>query len=586
MTVKYGVYLTDNDGWFGSGTPKICQDFNNVFHMVYMGDHYTNSHPSYGKKYHAYSTDKENWTINVFDQQYEDRDYSYSDPAVVSDSDGNVFIIYEIQLSGIRYLKCAKWNGGDSYTITTIYTASDLDESIEAITATVDINKNIHVVCNIYDWDGYGNWTFFHFTRSNETGLWSQVATFTYGKSLWYINAFLQATPNGKLYHCVEKDRWGIAIKEYSEGTWGSHIMIFDASPDKYVYDLAFVVDTNSDYYVCWVCWATASSGVVIRRTINGILQDIEYITEDYYESTSVMTSGGVQVLVVDPSTMTTVKVYYLSEGNWVSLDWEEAPLNSGDILYWIFASNGLYSGKLPNLGEFWAWLIIRSEVGDEVYKYTYFLYMSLIPTITTIDASSITYDSAQLNGKTDDTFDELRFYWGVESMNLIYTEIASGTTGEFNKSIAQLEAAKTYYFKAGGIKDGTDYHGEELSFTTLNPADYNRTSKLTVIVQDKRSRPIFLAECIAWTYGGGLIERQWSDNGYATFNCIPNNIPVYVTAQWGSNYIRWDNVYCSGGDSILQMVNQSHTRNTDSTVKGVPTSQPSSPATGMVYIG
>lgn len=221
-------------------------------------------------------------------------------------------------------------------------------------------------------------------------------------------------------------------------------------------------------------------------------------------------------------------------------------------------------------------------------YGEDYRPYLTVVTgvSVTTEAATATDYDSSILHGTTSDTFTSLGFHYGTVSGTLPYMKGASGTTGDFNATISKLNAGTTYYFKASGIYEGEFYYGDELNFTTTNPADYDRTSDLTVIVQDGKSRPIFLAECIAWTYGDGFIERQWSDNGYATFNYIPNNIPVYVTAQWGSNYIRWDNVYASSGANALTMTTNTHVQNTDDYVKGTPTEEPSSPTTGMVYSG
>jgi len=203
---------------------------------------------------------------------------------------------------------------------------------------------------------------------------------------------------------------------------------------------------------------------------------------------------------------------------------------------------------------------------------------------VTTVAASGTSYDLATLNG-THVGVALVFFQWDF-TMDLAYWTIPAAANGSFSKQITGLPPNTTVYFRAVGIDVYENVvYGDVLSFTTT--AVTPRTSSYTEVVLSPRGKPIFLAECKAWTYNGGLIETQYSDNGIATFSQIPTDTPVYIESKWGRHgYQRTDNIFCSSSADIVTLVTQSHIQNTDDYVKGVPTAQPGTPSTGMVYCG
>jgi hypothetical protein len=130
------------------------------------------------------------------------------------------------------------------------------------------------------------------------------------------------------------------------------------------------------------------------------------------------------------------------------------------------------------------------------------------------------------------------------------------------------------------------DFNFEVWGVPTAPPV--YRTANYVETVQDKRGKPIFMAECKAFTYAGELLETQYSNNGIATFTQIPVDVPVYIESRWGRRgYQRTDNIFCSSAADILTMVTQSHAQNTDAYTKGVQvTTVPAGPPAGRWYVG
>jgi len=99
-------------------------------------------------------------------------------------------------------------------------------------------------------------------------------------------------------------------------------------------------------------------------------------------------------------------------------------------------------------------------------------------PTISTVAAGSIDYDSATLNGSIDITGGENAtqhgFAYGTDSA--LSTVIATTTlgaysgTGTFNETINSFDPSTTYYFRAYATNGGGTGYGSILNFTTDAP--------------------------------------------------------------------------------------------------------------------
>lgn len=206
--------------------------------------------------------------------------------------------------------------------------------------------------------------------------------------------------------------------------------------------------------------------------------------------------------------------------------------------------------------------------------------------TVTTLDATGISYGLATLNGIADVGIDWVCFQYGTESGNLIYSTYPQAYTSPFSQQLSNLVPNTAYYFRAIGLVGlNTIVYGDELYFTTSSissPRGY------TLIQQDYRGRPIFLAECkaIDSIYTGVVYETQYTNNGIATFVNLPNDRPVDIEVRWGKQYRKYYNVYEATGDELVGVLASSHEQNTDAIVNGVRITLPASPALGEIYLG
>lgn len=112
-----------------------------------------------------------------------------------------------------------------------------------------------------------------------------------------------------------------------------------------------------------------------------------------------------------------------------------------------------------------------------------------------------------------------------------------------------------------------------------------------TLIQEDRRGRPIFLAECKAIVRATGeVVETGWTNNGIYRFTQLPTDQVIDVEVRWGfgpgAQFRKYYNVYEAAGDDIVALVTNSHTQNTDATVNGVEvTTEPASPSVGNSYV-
>ncbi len=105
-------------------------------------------------------------------------------------------------------------------------------------------------------------------------------------------------------------------------------------------------------------------------------------------------------------------------------------------------------------------------------------LLASTPPTVTTNNATSITPNSAVLNGTLTSlgtaSSANVSFQWGLSSGNYTNTTptVAMSATGTFNANLTGLSANTTYYFLAKAVGDGTS-NGSERSITTTAVAGH-----------------------------------------------------------------------------------------------------------------
>lgn len=103
--------------------------------------------------------------------------------------------------------------------------------------------------------------------------------------------------------------------------------------------------------------------------------------------------------------------------------------------------------------------------------------------TVTTLDASQLTFNSATLNGRISDFNSaprEVGFEWGYSKDKLSYTlqssDILNGGDGEFSAALEGLNDATVVYYRAYVLfwKDGQGVYrfGDVLSFKTLTQQD------------------------------------------------------------------------------------------------------------------
>ncbi len=138
-------------------------------------------------------------------------------------------------------------------------------------------------------------------------------------------------------------------------------------------------------------------------------------------------------------------------------------------------------------------------------------------PEVSTTAASSVTWNSAQLNGNLtyvgSASSVDVSFEWGTTSGGPYPNSTASesmSSTGTFNASLSSLSEDTTYYFRAvaDGGDSGTSY-GSEQSFPTDDPPTVSSTAATSV------------------TYNSAVLNGNLSDLGTAA------SVDVYF--EWGT---------------------------------------------------
>ncbi|MBM2825597.1 MAG: hypothetical protein HW402_1261, partial [Dehalococcoidales bacterium] len=104
-------------------------------------------------------------------------------------------------------------------------------------------------------------------------------------------------------------------------------------------------------------------------------------------------------------------------------------------------------------------------------------IFFTTSPLVTTDNATSITSNSARLNGTLTSmgtaSSANVSFQLGTGSGNYSHetTSVSVNATGAFSANISSLSVNTTYYFRAKAVGDGTSY-GAEKSFATILPGD------------------------------------------------------------------------------------------------------------------
>jgi len=219
---------------------------------------------------------------------------------------------------------------------------------------------------------------------------------------------------------------------------------------------------------------------------------------------------------------------------------------------------------------------------------YPYLIYIPTVETVETAAANPIGDIWAVLNATLTGGPAWCGFQIGTSSGNYNlgtawYHEPITDTT--YAVGVPELTAETTYYFRAIATDFSGIYYGSELNFTTIaTPATFRN---YTLIQQDHKGRPIFLAEAkaIDAVYSDIVYETQYTDNGIANFTKLPADRVVDIEVRWGRQYRKYFNVFDVSGHAIGAFVAKAHTQNTDDYNEGVQvTTEPATPSAGYWY--
>lgn len=153
-------------------------------------------------------------------------------------------------------------------------------------------------------------------------------------------------------------------------------------------------------------------------------------------------------------------------------------------------ASAGEFTGNLTGLTPGVTYYFRARGVGDGTgygAEKTFATSLITAPSVTTDNATSVTYNSARLNGTlvslaTASTVN-VSFQYGTQSGNYTVNTTAQtmNATGSFSANVTSLSSNTTYYFRAKAVGDGTAY-GSEKSLTTRRLPPTVATSNATGI--------------------------------------------------------------------------------------------------------
>ena len=209
-----------------------------------------------------------------------------------------------------------------------------------------------------------------------------------------------------------------------------------------------------------------------------------------------------------------------------------------------------------PYTGAAWTWAEVndltagwRKHAHDPpTYYYTRVTWLQVVvdysppsvdpPSVSTLDADSISSNSARLRGSLTNTGGAECDCW------LEYGETASygastpkeslSDAGSFAYQIAGLLPSTAYHFRAKAQNSGGLTNGADKTFTT-------KTREIEYYVKDDKGGAIRKAQGETYRQDtGALLETQWSDNnGKLLFTDCPNDTAIDLKVKW-SNKVFW----------------------------------------------
>ena len=164
------------------------------------------------------------------------------------------------------------------------------------------------------------------------------------------------------------------------------------------------------------------------------------------------------------------------------TIEYLESAFDSGASLVSLFCTNGEGAGGETGFSFFddaGNPIPSMEAIGAEIERLqTPMSGPSTPPTVVTSDASSVTADSARLNGNLSNLGSSstvnVSFQWGTSPESYTNETIPQtmGATGPFNFDLTGLNSGSTYYFRAKAVGYGTHY-GEGKSFTTTGSVNH-----------------------------------------------------------------------------------------------------------------
>jgi hypothetical protein len=162
--------------------------------------------------------------------------------------------------------------------------------------------------------------------------------------------------------------------------------------------------------------------------------------------------------------------------------------------IHWLFGGFGLTRASLGSLNDLWK--LSTPPAG--------------LPIATTVNASTVSYNSAQLNGLVDDNGGSttVKFRYGTDPALTVFTEVAP-TTGA---TVQEGDGSTPVSYNAGGLIQNTTYYfkvlasnslgnstgGQILSFTTTIPSPNANLSSL--VLSTGSLTPAFSSASINYT--------------------------------------------------------------------------------------
>ncbi len=175
--------------------------------------------------------------------------------------------------------------------------------------------------------------------------------------------------------------------------------------------------------------------------------------------------------------------------------------INAGDYIGVWFNGGGIeqdtsggsgvmaYSGEAIDVNDQASYTSYASRA-ISVYGYT---ETTEPPTVSTSDASSVSYTTATLNGNLSDLGSgasvAVSFEYGLTASygsTAVASESPMSGTGTFHADISSLDDGTTYHFRAKADGDGDPVYGDDLTFTTDSQSPSITTSAATDVTMDK----------------------------------------------------------------------------------------------------